>query len=154
MKFDVCVLNGKNTFHVMHAFKYSLRGSIDIRRRELSVSFTANIRDNRMYLGPSPNPEEEESLFQLRVKFNQLDKLWASHDPESKVISFLAILEHPALFFRRLKNVEPTFQSETTWKEFDAWPRQTALVHNPESLANQRLITNLYRSGQIVDIGK
>ncbi|CAI7665782.1 unnamed protein product [Penicillium manginii] len=154
MKFDVCVLNGKDTFHVMHAFKYSLRGSIDIRRRELSVSFTANIRDNRMYLGPSPNPEEEESLFQLRVKFNQLDKLWASHDPESKVISFLAILEHPALFFRRLKNVEPTFQSETTWKEFDAWPRQTALVHNPESLANQRLITNLYRSGQIVDIGR
>ncbi|CAI7574454.1 unnamed protein product [Penicillium pancosmium] len=154
MKLDVCVLNGEKTFHVMHAFKGSLKGSLDIRRRELSIIFTTNIRDSRSLRNPSLNSEENESLFRLRVKFIQLDKLWASHDPQSKDISLLAILEHPALYFRRLKNLEPTFQSDTNWKEIDAWPRQTALVHNPEALVNQTLITNLYRSGQIVDIGR
>lgn len=154
MKLDVCVLNGEKTFHVMHAFKGSLRGSLDIRRRELSINFTTNIRDSRSLRNPSLYSEENESLFRLRVKFIQLDKLWASHDPQSKDISLLAILEHPALYFRRLKNLEPTFQSDTNWKEIDAWPRQTALVHNPEALVNQTLITNLYRSGQIVDIGE
>lgn len=153
MKLDVCVLNGENTFHVMHAFKDSLRGSLDIRRRELSVNFTTNIRDIRSLRNPSLNSEENESLFRLRIKFIQLGKLWKFHD-QSKDISLLAVLEHPALYFRRLENLEPTFQSDTAWKEFDAWPRQTALVHNPEAQVNNTLITNLYRSGQIVDIGK
>lgn len=153
-KLDICVLTGEKTFHVMRTFKDSPQVTLDVRRRELNVIFSAVILDHRNLWNNIINSDYQEfqNVFRLRIEFLQLSKLWETRDTQSKDISFLAILETPALYFRRLKNLDHTFESETTWREFDAWSRQTALVHNP--WGQNKSTINLHRSGHIVDIGK
>lgn len=137
----------------MRTFRDSVEVELNVRRRELNVRFTTAILDQRNLRSLNPDLQECQNLFRLRIRFIQLDRFWESRDPLSRDISFLAVLDTPAIYFRKLKDLVPTFShSTTTWREFDAWSRQTALVHDPRG--QEKSTTNLHRSGQIVDIGK
>ncbi|KAJ5572549.1 hypothetical protein N7450_009533 [Penicillium hetheringtonii] len=137
LRLDVCVLTSENTFHVMRTFRDSVEVELNVRRRELNVRFTTAILDQRNLRSLNPDLQECQNLFRLRIRD----------------ISFLAVLDTPAIYFRKLKDLVPTFShSTTTWREFDAWSRQTALVHDPRG--QEKSTTNLHRSGQIVDIGR
>lgn len=129
----------------------SVKLSLDVRRRQLNIEFIAPIYDGR-YLPQSIRLQDYLSLFRTRIEFIQLTKIWETRDPKSGDVTLFFILETPALYFRRLKNIRSTFQSDKKWREIDAWLRQTALMHNPHIKDKQT--TNLYRKDQIVDIGK
>ncbi|KAJ5111120.1 hypothetical protein N7532_001655 [Penicillium argentinense] len=150
LKLEVCVLTGQNSIFPMRSFETSPKMTIDVRRREVNLKFTTAILDRRNTT--TIDLQESQSVFRATIQFLQLKKVWKTTNPETKCVSFLFILDTPARYYRRLKDISHTFIGQDSWREYDIWTRQTALVHNPWTLDRQR--TNLRRTGHIVDIGR
>lgn len=149
MKLDFGVLVGESTTYPMRTFD-AYAGvvlTVNLRMRAFLVHFKM-----RMFK-PIHDPSEPEfGKFRVKIPFHQLGRIWESTDTSTKNLSFLIILDTPAVYHRQVKDVNDTFAgSETIWREGDTWQRQTSMAH-------RQVTTNapisLRRSGQIVDLGE
>lgn len=91
-------------------------------------------------------------LYRVMIPFLQLSRIWQKTNPDTSELSFVTMLESPPIFHRQVSDIELTVRQAQSWRETDSWYRQTSVVERPWKL--NRLKTNLYQRGQIIDIGK
>jgi RNA-dependent RNA polymerase len=123
---------------------------LNLSRRELVVFFQLGIFDNRR---TEKAVEDTFHEYRLRVPFAQLTRLLQKRDNSSVSISHIIPLDAPPIYHRRLKDLSSTFSiREGSWRDEDAWFRQTDIVHVPEELA--RLPISLRKHKAIINIGR
>ena len=122
---------------------------IDVPLRALFFNFQASVHD-----APSAEGKvsKSKSLFRQKIAFHQLGDIWETYSSTARELSFLVILDSPAIFHRRLKDITKTFSGDRSWREPDTWWRQTELAHDPG--LQKGLPTNLCKKGQMLDLGK
>lgn len=131
----------------MASFGDALSFMINLRERAIFVFFQSSIR-----LPTSERGNFTKALFRLKLPLFRLTQIWKRQNDTSKEISYLIVLDSPAVYHRQLSNFKLAFQSETSWREADTWYRQTSITYDPWS--QRKLTTHLHRTGQIVDIGE
>lgn len=122
---------------------------LDLKRRALFVYFQLPIFNSKY------KPTSTADVYQeycLKIPFPQLTRIFQTRDPVSGCASHLTFLESPAIYHRRIKNIQSTFIDETSWRDSDTWYRQTQVVRNPQAQAT--LPISLRKQNPVIDIGK
>lgn len=122
---------------------------LDLKRKALFVYFQLPIF-NSIY-----KPTSSVDVYQeycLKIPFSQLMKIFQTRDLVSGCTSHFTFLESPAIYHRRIKNIQSTFVDEASWRDGDTWYRQTHVVHNPQAQAT--LPISLRKQNPVIDIGK
>lgn len=90
--------------------------------------------------------------YRVKILFSQLNKVWESQDSSLGNLSFLIILDYPAIYHRKLLDPTSTFTGDCSWRETDTWLRQTRIIHDVRRGVD--IATNLRKSGHLIDLGK
>jgi len=122
---------------------------LDLKRRALFIYFRLPIFSS-IYKPTSSADVYQE--YRLKIHFSQLTKIFQTRDSLSGCTSHFTFLESPAIYHRRIKNIQSTFVDGTSWRDGDTWYRQTHVVHNPHAQAT--LPISLQKRNPVIDIGK
>ncbi|KAL4970044.1 RNA dependent RNA polymerase-domain-containing protein [Aspergillus stella-maris] len=145
---DIGILIDETTMVPMRTVGSTTSGNayvaLNLKYKELLVYFDIPT--------PSAGNQVPPQKYRLKVPFSQLEKFYQVKNPSTRSISHFTILSSPPMYHRRITNLDRTFIEETSWKESDAWFRQTNIVHNPDKLAD--LPISLRRQNPIIDIGR
>lgn len=135
-----------------HGLTEPLRLVLDLQQRELTIYFEAVVSNHRQ---PFPEDSKKTNVhnYRLRVSLAQIKRMYEIRNQSTNSISHIFVLDSPPAYHRRLKNLRTTFSgSDTSWKDANAWYRQTDIVHNPTDLA--RLPTSLKKHTPIINLGR
>ena len=100
-------------------------------------------------VGDKPVPP---ASYRVKILFSQLNKMWESQDSSLGNLSFLIILDYPAIYHRKLLDPTSTFTGDYSWRETDTWLRQTRIIHDVRRGVD--IATNLRKSGHLIDLGE
>ncbi|KAJ5594295.1 uncharacterized protein N7459_000503 [Penicillium hispanicum] len=140
-----------STIHFMHTLDKAASPHLvlNVPMRALFLYFQIAIEGTQSTEQGASAPK---SLFRQKIGFHQLGKIWELYDSNTQELSFLTIMDSPAIYHRQVKDIMSTFTGGRSWREPDTWYRQTGLTHNPS--LQKKLPTNLCKREQIVDLGR
>ncbi|KAJ5153257.1 uncharacterized protein N7482_009735 [Penicillium canariense] len=149
---DIGVLVDGSTTCAMRTFSDEAkpRMVVDVRAKALFAHFNVVLHHSRPVAAGVP--EMSASTYRLKIPFLQLARVWEAYEEDSHEVSLVIILDSPPLYHRQSTDILTTFSTQTTWRDSDAWLRQTSIAH---SLGHQvKAPTSLRRVGQIIDLGR
>lgn len=121
--------------------------AIDLRSKALWIYFEHKIKY------PTSKHKSDFLLQNYRIKIPlvQLSRIFQTRDKITGRTSHFVLLESPAIYQRRLNNIGATFVDPISWRDNDAWFRQTYILHNPHQIAP--LPVSLRKAKPVIDIG-
>lgn len=145
---DIGVLLNESTLHFMQSFPTTShpRFVVNVKLKCLFLYFKVAIRG-------SDKSDLTQHDYRVKITFLQLSDVFEKIDEASKQkqTSLFIILDSAVICHRKVGNVQITFTEPRSWREEDAWYRQTSVTHNPTFVNN--ITTNLKKSGQVIDLG-
>jgi hypothetical protein len=110
---------------------------LNLLRKELVIHFSHIVRKTR-------------ESYKIQIPLVQIEGLMEVAAGEDRM-SLILPLDGPSLYFRKLHNIDITFDDSRRWNERKTWYRQTDMIEDPRSLKNVPL--ELRKRNPIVDIG-
>lgn len=144
---DIGVLLDDSTVHFMQSFSTTThpRFVVNVKLKCLFLYFKVGIR-----MATSSDLTQHE--YRLKITFLQLGEVFERLDQASHQMSLYIVLDSSVICHRKVGNYKMIFTEPRSWREEDAWYRQTSVAHNPSLLKN--ITTNLKKSGQVIDLGQ
>ncbi|KAE8147795.1 RNA dependent RNA polymerase-domain-containing protein [Aspergillus avenaceus] len=151
---DIGVLLNETTMLPLRSVGASLNEHplvvVNLKQRALLVCFHLPISSQARGHGPA---NVVYHRYRLRIPLSQLTRVHETHDPVTNCNSHWTVLDSPPLYYRRIGNTEVTFSDESnSWRESEAWFRQTHIVRKPLELSP--LPVSLKKPKALIDIGR
>lgn len=137
--------------------------AVDLRRKELVVSFTLAMPDmdeedltssaENSSMSSQDSDTMQQCLYKFAIPFQQIGEIWKVETESSGVDIFMP-LTIPPRFYRKRIEIESTHQSDSkSWHlDSDAFYRQTSITRNRHSLKHAPC--SLRRQSPEIDTGR
>ncbi|KAF7587579.1 hypothetical protein BBP40_007020 [Aspergillus hancockii] len=124
--------------------------TLQLKQRAMLVYFQLSIFNQGHKPAPAGGDLQE---YRLKIPFVQLTRIFQTPDAVTECVSHFIVLDSPPIYHRRINNIETTFSDDSnSWREADAWYRQTYIVRNPMELSS--LPVGLKKAKAVIDIGR
>ena len=148
------ILTGEQEMTVMRSLPNTGDGSL-----MLDFNFGAKRMDMKFsYVVPDPDNTQTAngnmgvvSQFKGDITFTNITKIHVMSEPGGSQ-SLVIITATPSLFFRKRRNVEPSYTSPDSWNEHEAFQRITDIVYDQNML--QSTGTALVKTDPDIDLGR
>ncbi|KAF2146274.1 uncharacterized protein K452DRAFT_348841 [Aplosporella prunicola CBS 121167] len=143
-------MHSETSMMVMHRVspegKLPMTLTVNLQRREVEVRFSMNMFDEQ-------RKAYVLDQFRFRVKFSQIKGIHERHDGGCNKQVWVILTDSPPWFYKKLRNTGPThMDTERTWREWQAWYRQTDITHSRQPLKNSPV--GLKKANPVIDIGR
>lgn len=133
---------------------HDIQFRLDMIRREITVEFLLDIRDQRVGRGlraPHYGKDDRQDIMRFQIPLSQLESLKRVGTSDDTIV-LLITLDTPPKFFKKLDAGQTHNDNSIYWSENDTWYRQTDVVYAHGLL--QKTPLALKKTRPVLDLGK